>query len=185
MSSVYPSIQPPCHHKKSVPPQAMPLRLSPADESDAPRIAAIHMAAFGPNLLLNVQFPTAAIRAELEVAIADKALADIKDPQVSVLVVRDDDLNKVISFAKWSLPVLEPEMYRETPWRWPRGTNFAVLDTWTEKVEQAAAKVLDGRPYFRTFDLTPCLSPRLFFSSLRTDCFTLPATCSLTLRSHE
>lgn len=133
----------------------MCLRLSPACESDAPRIAAIHMAAFGSNLLLRVQFPTAAIRAELEIAIAEKALADIRDTQRSILVVRDDHRNETISFAKWSLPVFKSETYKETPWRWPVGTNLAVLDAWTEKVERAAAKVLDGRPCFRTFYLPP------------------------------
>lgn len=128
----------------------MTLTLSPANESDADRIATIHMAAFGANLLLRAQFPTAAIRDELRTCIAEKALADIRDAKTAVLVIRDNQ-NEIISFAKWSLPVFESEIYVETPWRWPEGTNLAVLDEWTKKVEAAEKKVLGGGPCYRMF----------------------------------
>lgn len=127
----------------------MPLNVSPALETDAPRIAAIHMAAFGTNAMLLAQFPTPAIREELQTCIAEKALADIRDPKVAVLLVRDDDkshddetLDEVISFAKWSLPVRGGETYVEAPWLWPEGTNWGVLDQWTRVVESAKERVL-------------------------------------------
>jgi len=125
----------------------MALDVLVAKEFDADRIAAIHMAAFGQNLLLRAQFPTAAARVALQVCIARKALDDIRDPQTAVLIVRDQD--EIISFAKWSLPVLESEAYEEPPWIWPEGTNHAVLDVWTEQVEAARMKTLDSAPCYR------------------------------------
>lgn len=58
-----------------------------ATRQDAPRIAEIHMAAFGPNAMLHAQFPTPAIRQGLQISIENKALADIDDPKTTVLVV--------------------------------------------------------------------------------------------------
>ena len=121
------------------------LSLSPALASDADSIASIHMAAFGNNALLLAQFPTTATRQELETCIAEKALADIQDPGMTVLVVRDHD--KVISFAKWHHPVTNAE-YEECPWRWPQGTNRAVLDVWIDKVEATKRKVLGDEPFY-------------------------------------
>ena len=63
----------------------MCLLLFKARESDGTRVDGIHMAAFSPNLLLRVQFPMAAFRAELGIAIAGKALADIEDPYVLII----------------------------------------------------------------------------------------------------
>ena len=111
-----------------------------AGESDADRIADVHMAAFGSNALLCAQFPTPAVRDRLRDCIARKALDDIRDPNIAVLVVRDQD--RVMSFAKWSLPVAASETYVETPWIWPEGTNFPVLNEWTEKAEQAYLRIL-------------------------------------------
>ncbi|KAI8630612.1 putative GNAT family acetyltransferase [Xylariaceae sp. FL1651] len=67
----------------------MPLKLTPAGPADAARIAEIHMAAFGSNAMLLAQFPTPEVRKGLQESIRLKALADIEDPKISVLVVRD------------------------------------------------------------------------------------------------
>jgi len=125
----------------------MALQLLPAVESDADRIGEIHMAAFGTNAMLLAQFPTPAIRIELEKCIAKKALDDIQDPKVSVLVVRFED--KVISFAKWTLPILESENYTEPSWTWPEGTDYDVLNEWVERVEGAQQKALGSEPCYR------------------------------------
>lgn len=134
----------------------MPLHVSLALETDASRIATIHMAAFGTNAMLLAQFPTPSIREKLKVCIAAKALADIRDPKIAVLVVRDDDKSpnnetrdEVISFAKWSLPVREGETYVEAPWLWPEGTNWRVLDLWTRVVEGAKERVLGDEACYR------------------------------------
>ncbi len=136
----------------------MPLHLSPALETDAPRIAAIHMAAFGTNAMLLAQFPTPTVRAKLQTRIAAKALADIRDPNIAVLVVRDDDENdngngddEVVSFAKWSLPVREGEADVEAPWVWPEGTDLAVLDGWSGVVEGAKGRVVGEGACYREF----------------------------------
>lgn len=117
-----------------------------AAESDADRIADVHMAAFGRNALLLAQFPTPDIRIQLRNSIAKKAADDIRDPNVAVIVATDQD--KIVSFAKWSMPVAASETYREAPWVWPDGTNFAVIHEWTEKVEEAELTVLNGLPSY-------------------------------------
>lgn len=131
----------------------MPLRMSPASQSDASRIAAIHMAAFGTNAMLLAQFPTPTVRERLQLCIAAKALADIRDPKTAVLVVRDDESGngEVVSFAKWSLPVREGETYVEAPWVWPEGTNLEVLDRWTRVVEGAKERVVGEGACYRKF----------------------------------
>lgn len=45
------------------------------------------MAAFKHNAMLHAQFPTPTIRKSLQTCIEDKALADINDPKITVLVV--------------------------------------------------------------------------------------------------
>ena len=136
----------------------MPLHVSPATETDAPRIAAIHMAAFGTNPMLLAQFPTAPIRSNLQLSIAAKTLADIRDAKIAVLVVRDDGYDSVdngddgvISFAKWSLPVREGERYVEAPWVWPEGTDLELLDRWSGVVEGAKGRVVGEWGCYRKF----------------------------------
>ena len=92
----------------------MALILSTAVESDADRIAATHMAAFGLNMMFQAQSVTPTVRDGLRTCIARRALDDIRDPKTAVLVVRDQ--NEIVSFAKWHLPVLESESYVEPPW---------------------------------------------------------------------
>lgn len=126
----------------------MTLTLSFAVESDVDRIAIIHMAAFGTNAMLQAQFPSAAIRDELKICVAEKAAADIQDAQTAVLVVRDQ--YEIISFAKWQLPIPESDTtYEEPPWRWPAGTNIALLEAWTARVEAAKLKILGNTPCYR------------------------------------
>lgn len=118
-----------------------------ATETDADRIADVHMAAFGSNALLLAQFPTPDVRTQLRHCIAKKAAADIRDPNIAVLVARDQE--KIVSFAKWSLPVTAPETYVEAPWVWPDGTNFSILHEWTEKMEEAQQRALGELPSYR------------------------------------
>jgi hypothetical protein len=148
----------------------MPLILSLAMPEDAARIAEIHIAAFGSNSMLRAQFPTPATRSALQESIEMKALTDILDPQMSVLVVRDlddgsNDLDlkreleevtilderagRIISFSKWNHPVTKDQQYAEAPWVWPKGTNIEVLEGWTNKTERALESLLEQTPYFR------------------------------------
>ena len=140
----------------------MNFEVTAAAESDADLIADVHMAAFSSNALLLAQFPTPAIRDQLRNRIAQKAADDIRDPNIAVLVVRDQD--KIVSFAKWSLPVSASETYVEAPWLWPEGTNFPVLNEWTKKVEQAQQKALGELPSYRMLaDLSLHIGPAVSY----------------------
>ncbi|KAI1137573.1 putative GNAT family acetyltransferase [Hypoxylon sp. FL0543] len=125
----------------------MDLELGPATQADARRIAEIHMAAFRDNAMLQAQFPTAAVRQALQKCIELKALADINDPNVTVLVVKEKD--DIIAFAKWSHPIPDAENYAETPWIWPDGTDETVLAAWSEKTEEAFKHAMGTVPCYR------------------------------------
>ncbi|KAI2472631.1 putative GNAT family acetyltransferase [Annulohypoxylon bovei var. microspora] len=151
----------------------MPLTLANAGREDAVRIAEIHMAAFGSNAMLLAQFPTTAVRDALKRCIQLKALADIDDPNITVLVVRDSDFadisntielgeneqaskhqagGRVIAFAKWAHPVPTDEDYIEPSWIWPEGTNLDIIEDWTKKTEEAQAHAVGVAPcYHLTF----------------------------------
>ncbi|KAI1748631.1 putative GNAT family acetyltransferase [Xylaria castorea] len=125
-----------------------------ATREDAPRIADIHMAAFGPNAMLHAQFPTPAIRKRLQTCIANKALADIDDPKTTVLVVTNSDdpkrdVSTVVAFAKWSHPVLPGEDYIEPPWVWPEGTDLNTLGAWIAKAAEAESRSVGDAPCYR------------------------------------
>uniref|UniRef100_A0A8H7N6Q5 N-acetyltransferase domain-containing protein n=1 Tax=Bionectria ochroleuca TaxID=29856 RepID=A0A8H7N6Q5_BIOOC len=132
-----------------------PLLMRFATRQDAPRIAEIHMAAFGTNAMLLAQFPTPAIRQALQISIENKALADIDDPKTTVLVVAvvSDDpeksLDNVISFAKWSHPVDPSESYVEPPWIWPEGTDLETLAAWTARAAEAETRSVGSTPCYR------------------------------------
>ncbi|KAH3147362.1 hypothetical protein LV164_004197 [Aspergillus fumigatus] len=122
--------------------------LDTATEADAPRIADIHMAAFHTNGMLLAQFPTPAVRKGLWMSLVDKVVKEIRDPQWEVLVAREAD-DRVVSFAKWCLPLSESTVYEEEPWVWPEGTNMAILNAWVKKVEQAAKEIMGKTPCYR------------------------------------
>ncbi|KAI1441914.1 putative GNAT family acetyltransferase [Annulohypoxylon stygium] len=141
----------------------MPLILATAQHEDAVRIAEIHMAAFGSNTMLLAQFPTTAVRQAMKQCVRLKALADIDDPNITVLVVRDSGLAKragdnqdcsfsttakVIAFAKWAHPLSTNEEYTEAPWIWPEGTNLKVVEEWTKKTEEAHARAVGDSPCY-------------------------------------
>lgn len=158
----------------------MLLKLYPAVLADAGRISEIHMAAFASNAMLLAQFRTPVVREGLRESIRLKALADIRDPKISVLVVRDDASNtttgesngsrqsainetlgksrseetqagNVIAFAKWSHPVSKNEEYEETPWIWPPGTNMKILESWGKATEEMQEQAVGGQPCYRKF----------------------------------
>ncbi|KAI0861772.1 putative GNAT family acetyltransferase [Xylaria cubensis] len=152
----------------------MPLKLYPAVPADAGRISEIHMAAFASNAMLLAQFQTPEVREGLQESIRLKALADIEDPKISVLVVRDipqnsetreaedemsrisdvgnsegDEMGKVVAFAKWSYPVGKDENYEEAPWIWPPGTNINILEGWGRAAEEVQEQLMGDKPCYR------------------------------------
>ncbi|KAK3905193.1 acyl-CoA N-acyltransferase [Staphylotrichum tortipilum] len=78
--------------------------------SDAPRIAAIHLAAMHTNPLLHAQFPTAASLAALEGFLTAYATAQLQDNPSGrgggggALIARDRATGEVVAFARWDSP---------------------------------------------------------------------------------
>ncbi|KAI0142720.1 putative GNAT family acetyltransferase [Xylariaceae sp. FL1272] len=160
----------------------MPLVLSLAEHADAPRIAEIHMAAFGSNKMLRAQFPMPDLRQALQDCIEKKALADMDDSKTTVLVVSitDDPEERkldipshqsaagiqnrpiVIAFAKWAHPVNDHEAYVEPPWIWPEGIRMDVLDAWSKQTDEAQMKAVGTAPCYRLpfIGTDPCYERR-------------------------
>lgn len=132
------------------------------------------MSAFASNGMLLAQFSSPDVRAQLQLAIVDKTLRDLRDAKTAVLVVKAGAIaepksepeptqgenglgpeqgptqeKEIISYARWILPSAKEEGYVEPPWRYPKGTQWRVLDQWTELVEQAEERGLKGRPCYR------------------------------------
>ena len=127
----------------------MVLRLAPASEEDAARIADIHMAAFATNKNLLAQFPSRQARDGLRRTVAQKSLDDIRDPNMVVHLIRDTELNnETISFARWNLPSSTNE--NETPWLWPEGTRMDLLETWSQRVEETKDDIVGDQVCYRT-----------------------------------
>lgn len=131
----------------------MALVLSLAEEADADRIADIHMAAFGTNLMLRAQFPTPSVREKLKITLIEKVIDEIKDPKWAVLIARDEKKKDIVSFAKWRRPILDSEAYAEGAWNWPDGTRLDILEEWTRLVEDASESVLRGQPCYCEFSI--------------------------------
>lgn len=139
----------------------MGLWCAAAEPKDAACFAEIHMAAFGPNAILQAQSPTAEVRFALQRTIMVKALADIRDPNIAVLVVQklepmksngDESAvsatEKVIGFAKWSHPTNQDSDYEETPWNWPDETALDVLSRWSQATEKAQDAAIKSDPCY-------------------------------------
>ncbi|KAF2268897.1 putative GNAT family acetyltransferase [Lojkania enalia] len=133
------------------------------------------MAAFESNTMLRAQFPTATVREALKHSIEKKAYADILDPQITVLVVKDvsvkafmeheadqrqpkqavdalgdaDHAPRIVSFAKWTHPVGIEDEYEELAWIWPEGTDMKILEDWTKQTQETAKKVLGSEPAYK------------------------------------
>ncbi|KAI0474052.1 putative GNAT family acetyltransferase [Xylariaceae sp. FL0804] len=137
--------------------QQLGLHLRAATGRDAPRIAEIHMAAFGGNAMLRAQIPTAAARRGLRACVEAKARADIDDPGISVLVVvatttgcdedKSDAAAVIVAFAKWTHPVRpsgSDSAHVEAPWTWPAGTDLATLGAWAARAAEAERRSAVG-----------------------------------------
>ncbi|KAI0802188.1 putative GNAT family acetyltransferase [Xylaria sp. FL0064] len=157
----------------------MPLKLYPAVPADTDRISEIHLTAFASNTMLLAQFPTPHVRKGLQESIRLKALADIDDPKITVLVVRETppasetllvgaetgvkyscqvtgqgnrqeaQEGQVIAFAKWSHPISRDEEYEETAWIWPPGTNMKILESWGRAAEEGQEQAVGRDPCYR------------------------------------
>jgi hypothetical protein len=135
------------------------LILSSATPEDAPRIAAIHLAAFDVNPLLHAQFPTPQDLANLEEFLAEDTLEELADATKKVLVVKTEE-GKIISFAKWTLPEAGDEVLHEDT-AWPKGCVRELLDEYYVKAEAVKRRVIGGERCYRKFGFTSLLSHKI------------------------
>jgi hypothetical protein len=119
------------------------------------------MAAFGTNALIRAIYPTGAVRKGLAHAVEMKALADIQDPHITVLVAhylehRETPLDPasplttspIVGFAKWVHPVRPEDDYTPPPWKLPEGTDWDVLKPWIAAAEKAEETVIGQTPHY-------------------------------------
>lgn len=142
----------------------------PAD-NDCGRIAQIHLQAMDSNLLLHVQFPTAASLDKLQGFLDAYTLEELKDPKVGILAARDASTNDVVSFAKWDYPSsdrgedcakLETGSLSNL-----EGCQREFLDRYAALAEEAKKKAFGDRPCYRGL-LSPCrMATTLTTSTIR------------------
>ena len=123
------------------------LTLSLATHEDVARIAAIHLAAFNVNPLLHAQFPTPQDLANLQEFLAEDTSEELSDPTKAVLVVKTGE-EKIISFAKWTLPEAGGEVLHEDT-AWPKGCVRELLDEYYMKAEAAKRSVIGRESCYR------------------------------------
>ena len=150
-------------------------QVSIAEPADAARIAEIHLAAFGPNVMLRAQFPSVEARLGLQQSLERKALADMRSSNVTVLVARrcsgrkvyDEDgkvsqlpaeaanlfappeRGDIIGFAKYEYTSDGEEDHDALNRDWPAGTDVAVLEEWVRIAEEAHKTAMGDVPCFR------------------------------------
>lgn len=132
----------------------MVFELGPATDADADEIASLHILAFDSNVLLHSQFPTPQSLKGLQTFLSEDAMRDLQDPGKALMVVRDSETSRIVSFAKWDLP--GPARHHADV-TWPDGCQQQFLDEYYEKAEAAKKRVMGD---------TPCYCKRLILSLL-------------------
>ena len=123
----------------------MVLQLCSATEADADEIASLHLLSFNSNILLHAQFPTPASLKGLHTFLSQDAIRDLQDPGKALMVVRDTETKRIVSFAKWDLPGLASQ---HVDVKWPEGCQQRFVDEYYEKVEAAKKRVVGDTPYY-------------------------------------
>jgi hypothetical protein len=123
----------------------MVLELGPATEADADEIASLHILSFDSNVLLHAQFPTPASLQGLHKFLSQDAAQHLQDPGKALMVVRDTETNRIVSFAKWDLPGPGNSHADLT---WPEGCQQRYLDEYHEQAEAAKKRVIGDTPCY-------------------------------------
>lgn len=134
----------------------MVLHLSGATPDDVEQIADIHLAAFNSNRLLHAQFPTPASLAALRSFLIQQSLASLRSGSKAILVVKDTEAGeKVISFAKWDLPIAAESQNVPFPdIMCVEGCNKEYLERYSALADATRARVIGSNP---------CYSKNMFF----------------------
>lgn len=129
----------------------MVLHLSRATRDDVDEIADVHLAAFDSNPLLHAQFPTAASLNALHSFLSRSSLASLQTTSKAILVVRDTEVGeKIISFARWDLPVTaEVDDVSFPDITSVGGCNKEYLEWYSALAEATKARVVRSKPCYR------------------------------------
>lgn len=125
--------------------------ISAPSEDDVSRIAAIHLAAMKPNILLHAQFPTSEALQNLEPFLACLTISQLKNPKVGVLTARHPQSREIVSFIKWDLPVLQGNLEEgETKdFQWSDGCCQEYLDEYAALAEEAKQRAIGDLACYR------------------------------------
>ena len=137
----------------------MVLELGPAKEADAEEIASLHLLSFDSNVLLHAQFPTPQSLKGLHTFLSQDAIRDLQDPGKALMVVRDSETSRIVSFAKWDLP--GPAKHHADV-KWPDECQQQFLDEYYEKAEAAKKKVVGDSPCYCKISISSALSPHFW-----------------------
>ncbi|KAG9191857.1 hypothetical protein G6011_10591 [Alternaria panax] len=135
----------------------MTVSIAPALPDDAPHIAALHVQAFSSNVLMRAIYPTPAIWTAFQNSVEEKFTADMRDPNMTVLVARyvdeaetrKQERGVVVGYAVWCHPVRAGEEGWKPPaWKLPDGTDWSVLRPWLAAAAKVAHEVIGERPHY-------------------------------------
>ncbi|PQE12583.1 hypothetical protein CJF30_00002477 [Rutstroemia sp. NJR-2017a BBW] len=131
----------------------MVLQLSVATADDAEEIASIHLATFDENVLLHAQFPTEVSLASLHECLKQDVIETVKtgNPDKIDLVVRDTEIDQIISFAKYDLPsisVIGDDHAFSELWP-PKESRRDLLEKYATMAEAGKKRVLGVNPCYR------------------------------------
>jgi hypothetical protein len=115
----------------------MPAHIELAKPNDASRIAELHVQAFSPNALMQAIHGPPSTWETLHKSAEEKFLADMHDPNMSVLVAREDS-GETAGYAVWVHPEKEKDRTPSSTWNLPESTNWDVLRPWKEEAGKVA-----------------------------------------------
>ncbi|KAK4127224.1 hypothetical protein N657DRAFT_548492, partial [Parathielavia appendiculata] len=131
-------------------PMARDFTVERPGESDAPRIAEIHLAAMGSNPLLHVQFPTPESLKSLQQFLSTHTAEELRDSTSGVLVAREVESGVVVAFAKWDSPSHPGNTKLESgDLRNLEGCRREYLDRYASLAEEAKATCFGDGPCYR------------------------------------
>jgi hypothetical protein len=120
------------------------------DESDALRIAEIHLAAMDSSPLLHVQFPSPESRKALQQFLSQHTAEQLRDPASGVLVARDPETSVIVAFVKWSSPSHPENTKLESgDIRNLEGCRREYLDRYAALAEEAKMTCFGDKPCYR------------------------------------
>ena len=123
----------------------MVLQICQATAADADEIASLHLLSFNSNVLLHAQFPTPSSLQGLHTFLSQDAIRDLQNPSKALVVVRDTETTRIVSFAKWDLP---GPASQHADVMWPDGCQQQLVDEYYEKAEAAKKRVMGDAPCY-------------------------------------